>query len=212
MNMFETLSHESGTPWDMVAGVPHTASVKPTPAIRVRIRLRRLIFSHHARCCSGLQRPKASQCEMTDNNGITIHHIDTWEKSEAKSRWCSSGPLGPGSFQHLAFYLEKDADWWPDSRTFSSGPRNDCPRRKVSYCGKFCFAVCVEKNKPHEPEWNFLQTRSMASHPLRHSPWVQVERYGCDRTTEDDQGWWVKLFLRQTSELFEISGLSRSPA
>jgi len=63
----------------MVAGVPCIASVKPTPTIRVRIRVRRLIFSHHGHCCSGLQRPKASQGEITDNNSIVIviHYIDT---------------------------------------------------------------------------------------------------------------------------------------
>jgi len=57
----------------MVAGVPRIASVKPTPAIRVRI-LRRLTMHVAALDCEDLKRVKV---RMTDNNGITIHHVDT---------------------------------------------------------------------------------------------------------------------------------------
>ena len=76
---------------DLVAGVPRIASVKakfknPTPAIGVRIRLRRPIFSMHVAAlnCRDLKR-EDRQDEMTDNNGIITHHTDTWEKSELRS-------------------------------------------------------------------------------------------------------------------------------
>ena len=57
-------------------------------------------------------------------------------------------------------------------------PRSDCSCRRVSYCGKFCNAVCVDKNELH----------STASRPLRHSPPDQVEQHGFDRTTDNGQG------------------------
>ena len=39
----------------------------------------------------------------------------------------------------------------PDSRTSSSLQRSDC--RRVSYCGRFPVAVCIEKNQPRRHTW-----------------------------------------------------------
>jgi len=57
-------------------GCPSLSQVESQPAMRVRIRLRRPIFSRYARCCARLRRPKTSQGEMADDNGIKI---DVWE-------------------------------------------------------------------------------------------------------------------------------------
>ena len=149
---------------------------KPTPAIGVRIR--RPILSRHVRF-SGLRRPKACQGEMTDNNGTVIHHIDAWEKSEAKSSHHDDAavdhPLDPRPFRQPRFLPGKEC-WLmgtsesarPDSCTSSSRTRSDYPNWRASYCGKFMH--------------------STASCLLRHSPPVQPEWHGSDRTTDDGQG------------------------
>jgi len=129
---------------------------------------------------------------MTDKNGIITHHIDAWERSEPRLWWCSNKPSAgywvPGPPNNLTFCLEKDGDSWIPMgvrgliHAHPPHGRGVTVPAGVSYCGRFPVVACVEKNQPHE-----LESHSMASRLVRHSPPIRVEWHGCDRTTDDGQ-------------------------
>ena len=114
----ETYSNEPGMPWNLVAGVSHTASVKPkarnpTLAIRVRTWGRRPIFCRHACCCSRLWKPKVRG--LNDRQRRRSPPRWRMRKSEARSLWCSSrlstSHWVQGPSNNFIFWMAKDADW-----------------------------------------------------------------------------------------------------
>ena len=156
---------------------------------------------------------------------------------KSESWWCSSristGHWIQGPSNNLAFRLSKDADWCipmivlslhfnvlllrsarPDSRTSSSRPRTDC--RRVSYCGRFPVAVCIEKSTT----WAWVKPSADALDgitPTRAFPscsswaiWLQQGHWRWPELIFSQSGG-TKFFLRRIWRLSESSWLSRLP-
>jgi len=76
-----------------------------------------------------------------------------------------------------------------------------------------CFPAERCAGKGSVSVFGFPQTHLTASHPLRHSPPVQVEQHSYDRTTDDGQDQFCGRDEPNSSlETSKSSGLSKSPA